>query len=220
MDGQMKGRAVLIGAADDGTRLEYLKRQLRPGDFLICADGGRKLAERSGLHPDWYVGDNDSGGWPDQLPSTLLPPEKDVTDLEMAVQQALALGYRELLLAGCTGGRADHHLANLGLLEELHRMGAHGVVLDACNEIQFLPPGRYDVPEHPDYHYFSLIPLDAEVTGVTIHGAKYCLEDAVLHRGSTLSVSNEICEGGCAQISIASGCVYLIRSAPARIRER
>ncbi|HIS52821.1 MAG TPA: thiamine diphosphokinase [Candidatus Onthomonas avicola] len=214
MGGQVTGRAILIGAADDGTRLDYLKRQLRPNDFLICADGGRNLAERSGLRPDWYVGDNDSGGRPDRLPSTLLPPEKDVTDLEMAVHQALALGYREMLLAACTGGRADHHLANLGLLEEISRLGAQGTLVDPYNEIRFLTPGHYRVENVPFYRYLSLIPLDEEIAGVTLSGVKYELQNAVLRRGSTLSVSNEILDGHCAEISISTGRVYLIRSNP------
>ncbi len=214
MGGQVTGRAVLIGSADDGTRLDYLKQQLHQNDFLICADGGRKVAERSGLRPDWYVGDNDSGGWPGRLPSTVLPSEKDVTDLEMAVHQALKLGYRDLLLAACTGGRADHHLANFGLLEQIAQSGAHGVLVDAYNEIRFLPPGHYTVQNMPFYRYLSLIPLDAEVTGVTISGVKYCLQNAVLRRGSTLSVSNEILDGCCAEIFISTGCVYLIRSKP------
>ncbi|MCC8181482.1 MAG: thiamine diphosphokinase, partial [Clostridiales bacterium] len=186
-----KKRAVLIGASSASLPLE-LEERILPDDFIICADGGRGLAERLGLQPDWYVGDNDSGGRPDGLPATLLPSEKDVSDMEMAVDQALQLGYQELLLLGCTGGREDHHLANLGLLEQIHRRGGCGILLDAANEVRFLGPGSYQIENRPVYHYLGLIPLDAAVTGVTLTGVRYPLDHFTLQRGSTRAVSNEI----------------------------
>lgn len=213
MGDEVNRRAILIGAAPD-TVLPHHQDWLYPDDFIICADGGRAKAETFGLRPHWYVGDNDSGGTSEGLPATLLPSEKDVSDLEMAVDQAFALGYHELVLVCCTGGRADHHLANIGLLEQIHRLGGHGVLLDECNEIQFLAPGQYHLKNRPWYKYFGLIPLDAEVTGVTLTGVKYPLDRFTLHRGSTRSISNEILPGQTAEISIESGHVLLIRSQP------
>ncbi|MCD8383220.1 MAG: thiamine diphosphokinase [Clostridiales bacterium] len=208
-----KKRAVLIGAASDSLPPELAER-VHPDDFIICADGGRGLAERLGLRPDWYVGDNDSGGRPEGLPATLLPSEKDVSDMEMAVDQALKLGYRELLLLGCTGGRSDHHLANLGLLEQIDQRGGCGTLLDGVNEVRFLGPGSYQIENRPAYHYLGLIPLDMTVTGVTLTGVRYPLESFTLHRGSTRSVSNEILPGTTAVLTIRAGHIYLIRSQP------
>ncbi len=213
MGEQRQGRAVLIGAAPQGT-LSYLKAALRPDDFIICADGGRSRAEMISIQPDWYVGDNDSGGTPEGLPSTLLPSEKDVSDMEMAIDQAFELGYRELLLAGCTGGRGDHHLANLGLLEEIWNRGGSAVLVDEYNEFRFLPTGVYQVENSPRYKYLGLIPLDKTVTGVCLRGVKYPLEEFTLRRGSTRSISNEILEGEQAEVVIGSGCVLLVRSQP------
>ncbi|MCD7735226.1 MAG: thiamine diphosphokinase [Clostridiales bacterium] len=208
-----KKRAVLIGSAS-GSIPSGLAERIRPDDFIICADGGRELAEQLGLRPDWYVGDNDSGGRPEGLPATLLPSEKDVSDMEMAVDQALQLGYRELLLMGCAGGRGDHHLANLGLLEQIDQRGGHGILLDRTNEVRFLGPGSYQIENRPKYHYLGLIPLDATVTGVTLTGVRYPLDDFTLRRGSTRSISNEILPGNTAGITIRDGHVYLIRSQP------
>lgn len=211
--GEQVKRAILVGAAPGG-ELSGVFPQLKPGDYLICADGGRARLEQLGLQPSWYVGDNDSGGSPAGLPATLLPSEKDVSDLEMAVQQAFAAGCRELILVGCSGGRADHHLANLGLLEQIHDLGGEGCLIDDCNEIRFLAPGRYVVENRPHYHYLGLIPLDAQVTGVTLRGVKYPLTDFTLHRGSTRSISNEILPGRRAEITIETGRALLIRSQP------
>lgn len=216
MGKSQENRAVLIGAVSESLP-PGLKERIHPDDFIICADGGRALAERLGLHPDWYVGDNDSGGRSEGLPATLLPSEKDVSDMEMAVDQALQLGYRELLLLGCTGGRGDHHLANLGLLEQIDQRGGHGILLDASNEIRFLGPGSHQIENQPAYHYLGLIPLDAVVTGVTLTGVRYPLDQFTLHRGSTRSVSNEILPGTIAGVTIRAGHVYLIRSQPISI---
>ncbi|MCD7761230.1 MAG: thiamine diphosphokinase [Clostridiales bacterium] len=208
-----KKRAVLIGASSHSLP-PGLAEEIHPDDFIICADGGRDVAEQLGLRPDWYVGDNDSGGRPEGLPATLLPSEKDVSDMEMAVDQALRLGYRELLLLGCTGGRGDHHLANLGLLEQIDQRGGHGILMDRTNEVRFLGPGSYRMENRPKYHYLGLIPLDATVTGVTITGVRYPLNQFTLCRGSTRSVSNEILPGATAEITVQTGHVYLIRSQP------
>ncbi|MGM9538920.1 MAG: thiamine diphosphokinase [Candidatus Onthomonas sp.] len=211
--GEQVKRAILVGAAPGGD-LSGVLALLHPGDYIICADGGLSKAKQLGLQPNWYVGDNDSGGSPVGLPSTLLPSEKDVSDLEMAVQQALHAGCRELILVGCSGGRADHYLANLGLLEQIHDLGGEGRLVDACNEIRFLSPGHYVVENHPRFHYLGLIPLDAQVSGVTLRGVKYPLSNFTLHRGSTRSISNEILPGQQAEITIERGRALLIRCQP------
>ncbi len=211
--GKVSRRAILVGAARGAIPLERIALR-QPEDVVICADGGRNTLEALGVRPDWYVGDNDSGGRPEGLPAMLLPPEKDVSDLEMAVSKALELGCTELILTGCTGGRLDHGLANLGLLEQIHARRAEGVLMDEMNEVRLLTPGRYEIENRPAYHYIGLIPLDAKVTGVSLTGVKYPLHEAELYRGSTLSISNEILPGRTAAIEIGSGCALLIRSQP------
>lgn len=207
------GRAIIIGAAPGMLPMERIG-PVRQEDVLICADGGRRTAEALGLRPDWYVGDNDSGGHPDGLPAMLLPPEKDVSDMEMAVEKAFELGYRSLILTGCTGGRADHHLANIGLLEQIYARGGSGMLIDEMNEIRFLTAGTYEVENRPFYRFIGIIPLDAALTGVTLTGVKYPLERFELHRWSTRSISNEILPHEKASIRIESGCALLIRSQP------
>lgn len=204
-------RAVIIGAAPCET-LDYLNRYLSPEDFIICADGGRLNCEKAGLTPNWYVGDGDSGGWGDGLPSMNLPAEKDFTDSEAAVHQAMRMGYTSLLLCACTGGRQDHHLANLFLLEAIQRRGAEAIIVDEKNEIRYLTPGTYRIPNRPEYYYMGLIPLDRELEGVTLRGVKYEVTDLTFRRWETLGVSNEILLGKTAEVSFKKGAALLIRS--------
>ena len=207
--------AVIIGSAP-GPRLDYVLPYLSGEELVICADGGLERALEIGLRPDWYVGDSDSGGHaPEGLPHWLLPSEKVLTDLEMGAETALKLGADRILLCGCTGGRADHHLENFYLLEQIAMKGSRGLLLDAVNEVTYLTPGHYLVENRPRYHYFSLLPLDRELSGLMLHSCRYTLEQpTTVCRGSSLTVSNEFAAGGPAEISFTGGSAFLIRSVP------
>src|SRR5439155_23558943 len=80
-------------------------------------------AEALGLEVDVVVGDLDSvsssalanaragGARVDEHPA-----EKDATDLELALDEAVAAGATEIVVVGGHGGRLDHLLANCALL--------------------------------------------------------------------------------------------------------
>lgn len=211
MGASLKKRAVIFGSAP-ATDWSFLKAYLQPDDIIICADGGRNTAEQLGLHLDWYVGDDDSGGHAGSCPADLLPSEKDVTDLDMAVSRALREGCQELLLCGCTGGRQDHHFSAVGQLERIWRAGAEGMILDPWNEIRLLTPGKTEVPTFPAYHYFGLVPLDRKLERVTITGAKYEISQVDLCRWASLGISNEPLPGKTCIIEVGTGIGLLIRS--------
>ena len=202
---------ILFGSApcDDWSFLAPL-RTAYPA--VICADGGVEAARCAGFSPTAYVGDGDSGGAPPQgVPQVLLPRVKDVTDLEQALHYALEQGYRHIVMTGCTGGRQDHHLANLMLLEWATRQGAEIRILDPKHEIRCLiGPVSLEV-DGSGYRYFGLIPLDRQVTGVTLEHARYPLQDATLRRGSTLSVSNEPLDGP-VRVCVGHGALLFILS--------
>ena len=121
---------------------------------------------------------------------------------------------RYSLMWGASGGRADHHLANLQLLEQILGQGGQGIFLDEVNEVRCLRPGRYRIPNAPRYKYLGIIPLDAQLTGVSIEGVKYPLTCETVLRGSTRTVSNEILDGCDAEVTIGTGSALLVRSGP------
>lgn len=213
MGDEVTSRAVIIGSAPCES-WDNLKRYSTAGAYVIAADGGRIRAEEAGLSVDWYVGDGDSGGFSAGLPSEILPAEKDVTDLEAAIHHALEQKRQTILIWGASGGRADHHLANLQLLEQIAQRGSQGIFLDAVNEVRYLRPGYWRIPNDPPYRYLGIIPLDAVLTGVSIRGVKYPLDGATVIRGTTLTVSNEILPGREAELTIGSGAALLVRSVP------
>lgn len=203
---------LIIGAApwQDG---RFLTPYLAGKDWMVfCADGGYANAKAAGLEPDFLIGDWDSGEKPAlDVPCVTLPVEKDMTDLQAAMDEALSMGVTELLLCGCTGGRLDHTVSNLLLLEWLAERGGQGMVVDEDNEVRLLTPGVCRLEDRPHYHYLSLVPLDHRISGVTLKGTKYPLERAELSRGDTLSISNEP-KNPVLEITIGSGRALLIRS--------
>ncbi len=66
----------------------------------------------------------------------------------------------------------------------------HGDGSGTCESVPSDGPWVYTFPRQPN-SYLSLLPLTEECRGVSLRGVKYPLTDAVLHRGTSLSISNE-----------------------------
>ena len=205
-------RAVIIGASL--VRPEIERRYLERRELVICADGGLFNAEALGLSPHMLIGDGDSGGFtpPVGCAHILLPGEKDDTDLKVCVDAALERGYTDILLLGCSGGRLDHYLAALGMLEYLYVRSARGMLVGEGNEVVYRTGGgRLNIRRDANYKYLSIMPADERLEGVTLEGLKYPLRDVVVYRHTPLCVSNEFADDE-AVIEIKRGSCYIIRS--------
>lgn len=182
--------ALIFGSMDcgDWSFLEPLRAR-QP--LVICADGGLACALRAGFQPDCYVGDGDSGGEAvEGAENVLLRPEKDETDLQAAYALARRHGCREVYFTGCSGGRQDHHIAGLQLLETAQSDGCRAALLDPQNCVSCIGPGTHLLPRC-GFRYFSLLPIDPVLSELSLEGAKYPLHRATARRGDSLTVSNE-----------------------------
>lgn len=186
-------------------------------DLVIAADGGYKNARLLGTSVAYLIGDFDSfdGGEPEaSIPRSTeiirVPAEKDATDTQLAVALALEKGAGEIILIGGLGGRLDHTLSSLAILESLDKSHVHAVMTDGQNRVRFVRSTSYLIARS-EYRYLSLIAVDEIVKGVSIEGCKYPLKNAKLERGFQYAVSNEL-TGNCALISIKKGGVYIIES--------
>ncbi len=189
--------------------------QLVPEDLILCADGGLRHALRWGVRPDALIGDGDSGGVdaPQGVAVVALPERKDITDTHACVDYGLARGCEEFLLLGCIGGaRADHFLANLGLLEYCRAKGARARMMDARQEIFLHEGGVLRVTDAGAYAYVSVFPLEGKITGVTLWGLAYPLQNAVLRRDFPMGVSNAPVPGETVVIEIGGGRALIILS--------
>ncbi len=181
-------RAVVISA---GTVSDYgyTKGLLQDGDFVICADGGLVHCEKMNVKPDLIVGDFDSyhGGLPTDAEIIKLQPEKDFSDTHVAAHEALNRGYDEILMLGCTGTRLDHTISNVGLLEQLRRMGKKAVIADGHNYM--FPLDNHSTVSGCPGMNVSFIPLEP-VKGLTLQGFKYPLNKADIDMYRSIWLSN------------------------------
>ena len=189
----------------------------RPGadDLILAADAGYRTAQHLGLRPAIVLGDFDSLGSVPELPEGTelirVPAEKNLTDTQLGVQTALERGAQAVTIVGGLGGRLDHTLSNLAILEDLWEKKIPAVITDGKNRARFLRSNSLLLLREPQFRYFSLISSDPTVRGVTLEGCKYPLRNAKLTRRLHFAVSNEI-SGNCALISVRRGGVWIIES--------
>ncbi|WP_099224297.1 thiamine diphosphokinase [Listeria costaricensis] len=124
----------------------------------------------------------------------LFPAEKDETDTEIGLGWALKQAPDKIRIFGATGGRIDHLLVNLMMLLKPRFKQAIPLVeiIDRYNYIRMYEPGTYQVQKRPEMKYVAFTTM-TDVTGLTLRGFKYPLEEADYPAGSPLS-SNEFTE--------------------------
>ncbi len=181
---------------------------------VIAADSGLHGAQDGGWSVDVVVGDLDSVdprrlARAEQAGSRIVrhPAEKDATDLELAVEAAIAGGAEQIVVGGGAGGRLDHLLANVSLLAADRFAGVSMSARIGPAWIHIVRRHRGWTARRGDF--VTLLPIHGEVRGVTTAGLLYPLEDAVLSSGSTLGVSNEHL-GPRASVSIAGGVLAVV----------
>ena len=182
-------------------------------DITIAADSGVKNAALLGVTPAFAVGDFDSfpeTEIPRETEITAVPAEKDFTDTQFAVDLALSHEATEIVIVGGLGGRLDHTLSNLGILEKLYRMGVRAIFTDGNNRVRYIESTSELIPRS-HYRYLSILAVTDKVKGVSVEGGKYPLKNAKLSRINQFAVSNEI-EKNCALISVKKGGIFIIES--------
>jgi len=212
-EGHIMKKCVIIAPLYAGEEAEWL--QPDESDLLLCADGGYDAAVRHGLKPDLVIGDFDSmpADHVRACGTITLPVRKDDTDMAVCLEEGRRRGYSEFRMAGCIGGRLDHTIANLQCLYDCALRGESAWMADCCNRITVLCPGEYVLEPVPG-RKLSLLAYTPEVTGVTLTGASWELQDAVLTSRRPLGVSNEAVAAH-PRLSFRTGALMLIYSGDA-----
>ena len=181
-----------------------------PGDYVIAADRGFDSLMAYGVRPDLAVGDFDSLGHRPDHPNVIqLPAEKDDTDMVYALRKGLELGYRRFVLLGGVGGRLEHTLGNLQLLDWLSLHGAQGFLAGEKTIATCIRDGKTLSFPASMSGYLSVFCNSGRAEGVTLTGLKYPLEDDALTGDFPLGVSNQFL-GEPASVSARTGSLLLI----------
>lgn len=200
--------ALILGSGQDvpkGVPIEINDEVL-----IICADDGASLARLWGLTPTIILGDWDSldpatiNYWEQQkIPLVKFPEDKDQTDLELAVDYALAEGATEVHIVGGWGTRVDHSLGNVQLLYRLALQGIPNFLYTSTQKLSACT-GTFQAQVLKG-STVSLLPISSSVHGVETEGLLYPLHDAVLKKGSTWTISNvAIAENICVRFKAGS----------------
>ena len=192
----------------------------RPGPLpdalaVVAADGGIEQAHALGLRVDVAVGDFDSASANAVEAAGRAgariephPAEKDATDLELALEAALAFAPRRILVLGADAGRLDHLLAGVLALasESLSRVQVDAMLGKA--RVHVVRGERTLTGEHGEL--VSLLPVGGPAEGVTTEGLRYPLRDETLAPASSRGVSN-VFAAEQARITVRRGVLLAIR---------
>ncbi|WP_260631411.1 thiamine diphosphokinase [Neobacillus niacini] len=140
-------------------------------------------------------------------------PEKNETDMELALNWAIEQRPDLIRVFGASGGRLDHFLANVQLLVKplMEDNNVKIFLIDKQNIISLKGPGSYKIKMRSDKKYISFVPLTLSVKGLTLEGFKYPLKNRHISIGSTLCISNELVSDN-GTFSFSEGILLVIRS--------
>jgi len=186
---------------------ERLEPLLCAEPYIIAADSGLHAVHALGLEPNLLVGDMDSVrddilSLYNELEICRFPADKDYTDTELGLEEALRRGYAQRILVGGGGGRLDHVFAIRDLFE---RKTCPQRWYTAQEEIICLE-GTIEV-DFPIGLQLSFFPL---VLPLVLHskGLYWKLDGIQWVRGQ-FGVSNRV--SGSMQVAVSEGRVLLIR---------
>ncbi|OFR38712.1 thiamine pyrophosphokinase [Streptococcus sp. HMSC071H03] len=170
--------ALFAGGMIDSFQVDF--------DIFIGVDRGSLFLIEQGICPDLAVGDFDSVSEEElalicsQSKEVLqAQPEKDDTDLELAVKAVFARSPQaQVTIFGAFGGRLDHTLANIFLPSnpEITPYMQQIRLCNAQNQLCYCPQGRHEVKPVAGMNYLAFMPADN--SRLSIEGAKYPLNES------------------------------------------
>lgn len=183
---------------------------------LWAIDHGVDACRQAGLCPMRLIGDNDSAtveNWQwceeNHVPIHRFPPEKDLTDTQLALQMLAEEDASFALITGAFGGRMDHAFSTI-------HSCAHASVpccLADEQEVLFFLKGVDALHLHciMPPKAISLLPLTSTCTEVCIDGVHWPLQNTLLRQDFPFAISNVPDTSPACSVSLQSGIlgVYL-----------
>ncbi len=184
-----KERKLIVFLAGELRNEDNIKKLISIGPFdFFAADAGYRLANKMNLTLHRVFGDFDSSEVPNLPNLTVYPCEKDQTDSELALDLAIQDGYKCIWMIAPFGGRLDHTMANIALLEKANNNQVDLKLYDGENLAFLLGEGKHTLD--PKYRYISFFPIEQQAT-ISLNGLKYPLDHQTVFRSIPMCISNE-----------------------------
>ncbi len=216
MKNRALGRSKAIAIVAGGTLDTSLVPHIKSAATIIGVDRGALWLIRHKITPDVAIGDFDSVTHTEKKRIhdhsdvyIEYAPEKDATDLELAIDHAITLKPKRVVLFGVMGRRFDHAMGAVHMLLRLESHNIYGVIVDNFSIINIVRRQQTMVKD-PAYPYISVMPVGLTVT-VTLKGFAYDLVRTRLRAGTSLGISNEISRKS-ATITVHHGQALVIQS--------
>ncbi|MBN1635937.1 MAG: thiamine diphosphokinase [Deltaproteobacteria bacterium] len=206
----------LIVSGGERPQKDLLREHASKAAMVIAADKGALYCVESDVVPHLVVGDMDSV--PEEVLVELsrhnvemlcFAPEKDQTDTQIALGEAIGRGAQEIEIMAGTGDRLDHVLANVHLLYMALLAGLKAYMITNNQQIFLLEKNH--VFRGMSGRTVSFLPFTQRVDGIRMKGFAYELHDAVMEIGNPYGVSNRIISEA-ASIYISNGVMLVIVS--------
>ncbi len=205
-------RTLVVGAAPAPGHEPFYRQLLADSPHVVAADAAGEWCVALGRVPDLVVGDFDgsAAGAVERLRALgcvveTHPAAKDRTDLELAVDRAVASWDSPIALTASFTSRIDHTLAAFGTLM---RAGA-GATANEPSWTAYVCQDSHAVALDLDAGVtVSVLALGTECA-VTIEGARWPLHSAPLPPLSGLGISNSA-SGGPFRVSVTNGFAAVI----------
>lgn len=208
----MKGLVISSGEIKD---LELLKIEVEKSDYIICADGGFDYMMKIDQVPNLVVGDLDSITKEGleyinkyNIDLKRYPVMKNETDNELATDEMIKKGIKDITFMGVVGSRYDHSLINIFLLRKLYKKNIVAKIVSDRNIIMYT---NDTMLLENNNKYISVIPISTEGAIITLEGFVYPLNKYFMEFGSSRGISNEI-KDSLAKITIHNGEVLVLES--------
>lgn len=195
---------------------ELLCNYIKDADLIIGSDKGSEYLYDYGVKPQIVLGDFDSIDKEklkkieeEKIEVIKFPPEKDYTDTEIAIMEAIKRGSSVIYLLGAIGTRIDHTLGNIGLLLTTKKKGAELIIVDDHNKMYLADKEMSIYGEYGETISFHA--LSDGVKDFNITGAKYNLDSYDMHLLYPRAICNEFLDTPI-NIKFKSGELLIIHS--------
>ncbi len=187
-------------------------------DFVIAADRGMEFLRQAGRAPDLIVGDFDSVDHDaleyfrrSGVEIRTYQPQKDSTDMEIAMGAAIGKGSERITVLGAMGTRLDHVLGSLKNLSMPLAAGIPCALVDPRNRVR-LVDAPITLQRSGQYgKYVSLLCFGEPVTNLTLKGFFYPLDGYTMTWRDAVGISNQIVDEE-ASVCFDSGQLLVVES--------
>ncbi|KAF2955406.1 thiamine diphosphokinase [Marinitoga sp. 38H-ov] len=205
-------KAFIVSGGKPKSSLKFYKNIINESDILIAVDKGIELYKKIDIEPDYLIGDLDSASqesieWAESNDVEIIKyrPEKDFTDIDLAIDFAIEKNSDNIIISGFLGDRLDHIFGAILLLKKYNKLITFK---EEFLEISKVPKNfEMNVKTGETWSIFS---LTEKTEGIYLNGFKYSLKNGTLFFNNPIGISNETVNKTI-EISYEKGCLVYFR---------